>query len=597
MPRKSIHLELPRRIVVLYLLFCMISVVWLAGGIVYVTQATLQSRTESVCLAQLGKATSALEMDYLRNGSANMQSLAQRIQTDARLEYCAVESQEGRYLAHTSEHLVGTASKNPSGQALRWGNVEGVRFADEQLRIVREYRSPLTVGGREIGWLRIAVPETNIWNTIASTAQFAPFTILAPLAMVGVGAVVLRKVVRPMQDLDKQLRQLAVSAAAPETTLRPITERDAVGIGWNRIVDRLQSQRTTSSLSGRLHEMARTHQTGKGYDILQSLSDGIAVTDSDGRISFANSALCALLGITGEPSGLHGSEMSSTLVEHEENAESYDPLLSDSAQRTVVVEIPRKNSSGSRMLRIARHPLRSDEGSTERGHVWSVRDITQQKLAEKMRDQFLDSATHELRTPLANIKAYAETLALSEMLDVDRQKEFCNTINSEATRLARFIDDLLSLSSIEVGSMSINRQTVNAERLFTEVVDKVQPLMDQKKIDFHVNLPEKMSELSVDKEKFIATLVNLLGNAAKYTPAEGRVGLSVRTTDDLLVIDVEDTGVGISAEELPRIFEKFFRSADQRVQEESGTGLGLSLASEVARLHGGELTVTSKLNE
>ena len=110
-----------------------------------------------------------------------------------------------------------------------------------------------------------------------------------------------------------------------------------------------------------------------------------------------------------------------------------------------------------RVVRVARHPICIVGGVHHECHVWIIRDVTQQKLAEEMRDSFVDTATHELRTPLANIKAYAETLALADMIDVEQQKQFLNTINSEATRLARFVDDLLSVSSMEVGSMTLNK--------------------------------------------------------------------------------------------------------------------------------------------
>jgi two-component system phosphate regulon sensor histidine kinase PhoR len=223
--------------------------------------------------------------------------------------------------------------------------------------------------------------------------------------------------------------------------------------------------------------------------------------------------------------------------------------------------------------------------------------MTQQRLAEKMRNQFLDSATHELRTPLANIKAYAETLALSDMLDIENQKEFCNTINTEATRLARFVDDLLSISSMEVGSLALDRQNVDVERLFNEVVDKVRPQMDKKDISFVTVFPEKYPKLALDKDKLTVALVNLLGNAAKYTPNAGQVEFKVQARDSELRVEIEDTGVGIAEDELPRVFDKFFRSANPDVQSENGTGLGLSMAQEVIRLHGGDLTVQSTLGE
>ena len=223
--------------------------------------------------------------------------------------------------------------------------------------------------------------------------------------------------------------------------------------------------------------------------------------------------------------------------------------------------------------------------------------MTQQKLTEKTRDQFIDAATHELRTPLSNIKAYAETLATSKEIAVEEQKEFCNIINSEVTRLARFVDDLLSISSMEAGSIVIERQRTISSRLFEEVIAKVQPLMNRRSIEFDVQLPSKMADLQLDKDKIVAVLVNMLGNAAKYTPKKGRVSLRVKLDESQLQIAVEDTGVGISAEELPKVFDKFFRSSDPRVREETGTGLGLSLAREVIRMHGGDITVESQLDQ
>jgi two-component system phosphate regulon sensor histidine kinase PhoR len=230
-------------------------------------------------------------------------------------------------------------------------------------------------------------------------------------------------------------------------------------------------------------------------------------------------------------------------------------------------------------------------------HVWMIRDVTQQKLAEEMRDQFVDTATHELRTPLANIKAYAETLALADVIDIEQQKQFLNTINSEATRLARFVDDLLSVSSMELGSLSLNKQVTDLTRMLNEVLAKVRPQMTEKGLTFEVAFPEKMPEPELDKDKISAVLVNLLGNAVKYTPEQGTVIFRVNITDKQIELSIEDTGVGIAADELPKVFEKFFRSQDPRVQEQTGTGLGLALAHEVVRLHGGNIEIESEINK
>jgi signal transduction histidine kinase len=121
--------------------------------------------------------------------------------------------------------------------------------------------------------------------------------------------------------------------------------------------------------------------------------------------------------------------------------------------------------------------------------------------------------------------------------------------------------------------------------------------MEEKQIRLDVTLPPKLAKLHVDKDKLAATLVNLLSNATKYTPRGGEVALRTKVSEQALVIEVIDSGYGISADELPKVFDKFFRSADPRVQEESGSGLGLSLAREVARLHGGNLRVNSELDK
>jgi signal transduction histidine kinase len=150
---------------------------------------------------------------------------------------------------------------------------------------------------------------------------------------------------------------------------------------------------------------------------------------------------------------------------------------------------------------------------------------------------------------------------------------------------------------MEVGSLTLNKQVTDFQRLLNEVLTKVRAQMEEKQITFEAVLPEKLPELTIDKDKIATVLVNLLGNAVKYTPAEGRVAFRVSVTGQELEISVEDSGVGIAPEELPRVFEKFFRSEDPRVQEQQGTGLGLALAQEVIRLHGGRITAESELNK
>ena len=168
---------------------------------------------------------------------------------------------------------------------------------------------------------------------------------------------------------------------------------------------------------------------------------------------------------------------------------------------------------------------------------------------------------------------------------------------SEATRLSRFVDQLLDVSQMEAGAAVVSRTETDLERLLHEVVENVQPLVEQKQLTFELHFPAKFPKLRLDKDKFTAALINLLSNAVKYTPEGGTVRLSVEYDDARIDFHVEDSGIGIAAAELPQLCKKFFRSADARVRKITGSGLGLAFAQEVARRHGGQIAVKSEIDK
>jgi signal transduction histidine kinase len=162
--------------------------------------------------------------------------------------------------------------------------------------------------------------------------------------------------------------------------------------------------------------------------------------------------------------------------------------------------------------------------------------------------------------------------------------------------LARFIDDLLNVSQMEAGSITLRIHEIHLDRLLEEIVDHHRPLANDKAQSFEYQPPPKIPRIHGDKDKLAAALTNLLGNAIKYTPDGGRVQLKVEYDASKIYIHVEDTGFGIAPEELSQLGSKFFRSHDDRVQSIQGNGLGLAFTQEVARLHGGNLGIRSQLN-
>lgn len=600
----KLQVRLPRRITAYFLLFGVAALVWLSVGAVYVAHLVTESRSESASLRSLGRAIDRFKLAYLRDKSADFQPLLAEIRSQSGADICAVVAGSGEYLAHSSSGFKGKPATEQGNVTDRWGEIVEVQYTGENGVPIREYQGPLKVGANAIGTMHLGFAQTSLWGYLAAGAHAAPLALIGPACCMAIGAVLVNRLVRPVADIEQQLLQVATSPSVESCDLREVQGVGAAAMGWNRVVQQRSCSNQAETLQQRIRKSLEQGRHSRLEAVLNSVPDGVATTDDEGRLTYTNLPMSVLLDLPDAISGSDGASetehapaMTDQLTKRWQLSES-DPLLSDeNCDRAVVTELTREENGQRRIARVARHPICIVGRGKQECHVWTIRDVTQQKLAEEMRDQFVDTATHELRTPLANIKAYAETLALADVIDIEQQKQFLNTINSEATRLARFVDDLLSVSSMELGSLSLNKQVTDLRRMLSDVLAKIQPQIEEKQLSLEVALPEKMPEPELDKDKIATVLVNLLGNAVKYTPAKGRVIFRVNITDKQIDISVEDTGVGIAEDELEKVFDKFFRSNDPRVQEQTGTGLGLALAQEVVRLHGGRITVESEINK
>ena len=417
--------------------------------------------------------------------------------------------------------------------------------------------------------------------------------VVLPLICIGLGVTMFRSMFRVTGDIDSQIRNLAIAPDAHQ--LNPIYRPDSLALGWNLLIEKIGEQAVSESLESRISKSMGEMQGQKHQLVFDCFPDGLVLTDSEGLIIQSNRVFPVLLYLENDFDFIGQSLASLLKISQLENG---DEILQKTEQQiaSLVFEIKPIGSKSESILRVARQKLINNDGSEE-CFLWSFRDVTQAKLAEEMRNQFVFTATHELRTPLTNIKAYAETLALDEQIELEDQKKFCNIINSEVTRLGRFVDELLNVSQMEAGALALTLQETNLERLFNEVIEHNKPQMDKKQIHFTSIIPAKLPEIPLDKDKITASLVNLLGNAIKYTPVGGHVSFNVLQQGKSIVIEIEDDGYGISKEEASQVFDKFFRSADKRVRSIEGSGLGLAFAKEAIRLHGGQLDLLSELNK
>jgi two-component system, OmpR family, phosphate regulon sensor histidine kinase PhoR len=222
--------------------------------------------------------------------------------------------------------------------------------------------------------------------------------------------------------------------------------------------------------------------------------------------------------------------------------------------------------------------------------------VTREKEIAQMKTDFVSNVSHELRTPLSSIKAYVEMLIDGEAQDEKTRREFYETISSESERLSRLIDNILNISRIESGVVRVVREPVNLTEVVRHVLDVLAPQARMKNIRLADRLVPVTHQVEADKDMIYQAVLNLVGNALKYTPEGGTVSVSTDVDErrGLAVFEVTDTGVGISPADLPHIFDKFYR-VQSHTKMAKGTGLGLTLVKHIIEtVHEGKLVVASE---
>jgi two-component system, OmpR family, phosphate regulon sensor histidine kinase PhoR len=231
------------------------------------------------------------------------------------------------------------------------------------------------------------------------------------------------------------------------------------------------------------------------------------------------------------------------------------------------------------------------------GIVAVLHDVTKEKEIAKMKSEFVSNVSHELKAPLASIKAYVEMLLDGEVRDAAQTQEFFRTIAAETDRLNRLIENILNLSRLESGLVPVNKADLAVTEILREVADVITPQAAQKNICIEADLAPVFFRVHGDRDMLYQAILNVVSNAVKYTPENGKVRISTYLDDGAVVVEVADSGYGIPEAELQRIFEKFYRT---RLSGKAapGTGLGLALVKHVVEtVHGGRIDVQSQVGQ
>ncbi len=404
----------------------------------------------------------------------------------------------------------------------------------------------------------------------------------------------LRGVFRIVERIESRRDRIERDLAA----LRITDSVDTISTSWNQLIDSAQGWLEA------VHRSAAQEEVTRGLlrvgatslaEALHALPDGIVVILQEGKIDYLNAAARRWF-------GWNRDERPTVSLNDIPSALTGAPLLDVVRQalrpdggfelRNELVDIRDETGACGSSLRVQVVPL--DRSHREGACIVHIRDVSQQIRADKAREEFVTQVTHELRTPLTNIRAYAETLASGLFDDPKVITDCYNVITKETRRLSRLIEDMLSVSQLEVGAIEVRLDQVDLRSMLSEAVRDVRGLADEKNIDLQLLLPAKAEQIRADRDKLAVVINNLLGNAIKYTPKEGNVVVGCQFGGNSVVITVKDNGIGIAPADHVRIFEKFHRVNDPAVLAESGTGIGLYTAREIVRRHGGEIEIMSE---
>ncbi len=334
-------------------------------------------------------------------------------------------------------------------------------------------------------------------------------------------------------------------------------------------------------------------ERNKLREILFSISEIVIAVDQEGRILLMNPQAEKELGISLEE--VIGQPISQLPI-HKQLLTSLQQALS--SKEPVRIEIPNPftgSNQDGRVFSVTLNPVRLHSDGLP-GAIISLHDISQEKELERMKADFYSMITHDLRSPAMAITGFVDLLIQETAGPLNEaQKEMMDIIRRSIRKLLDLINDFLDYSAIDAGFLRLQPAETDVSQVIREAVREIQPLAHQRQHTLEVQVPDEPAIAWVDGERVGQVVTNLLSNAIKYTPQGGRITVRLRTQPDSLVIEVSDNGIGIPAGQIPLLFSKYTRVANEHTRCIQGTGLGLLIVKEIVKAHGGDVEVESEV--
>jgi two-component system phosphate regulon sensor histidine kinase PhoR len=430
---------------------------------------------------------------------------------------------------------------------------------------------PVEAGGQVMGIVRVALPLTRIETSVARLRCTIAVASLLTALLAGLLALLIAgQLARPLRDLIRLAERVARGDLDGRIHLSSQDEVGRLTDAFNRMATEIQTQME-----------ALADQRNALTAVLTHMADGVVITDGKGRVRLVNPAAAQMLGFSQDT--VIGKSFVAVARDHQVVEVWHRCQESDEEQSEAVEMVGR-----GPFLRVVATPLR---GTPQDGCLVLLQDLTQIRRLETVRRDFISNISHELRTPLASLKALVDTLHDGALDDPPAAHRFLQRMETEVDALTQMVQELLELSRIESGQVPLRLKPTPVADVVLPPVERLRPQAERAGLRLTVDLPPNLPPLLADVERVQQVVTNLVHNSIKFTPSGGQVTLSAEPAGNEVIVSVRDTGVGIPADDLPRIFERFYK-ADQ-ARSGGGTGLGLAIAKHIVLAHGGRVWAES----
>ena len=372
--------------------------------------------------------------------------------------------------------------------------------------------------------------------------------------------------------------------------------KDLIAGDYSQVLD-MQGNTEITNITNNLNDLSEVirltqenleQESKRLHSILSYMTDGVLATNRRGQITMINDMAKRQLGVVSDEA------LNQNILELLKIEDEYE--LRDLITQSPELMIYSQNVNGEYISLRVRFALIRRESGFISGLVAVLHDTTEQEKEERERRLFVSNVSHELRTPLTSVKSYLEALdegALYEPVAPD----FIKVSLDETNRMMRMVTDLLHLSRIDNATSHLDVELINFTAFITFILnrfDKIRAQDEEKKYELVRDYPITSVWIEIDTDKMTQVIDNILNNAIKYSPDGGKITVSMKTTDDQMILSISDQGLGIPKEDLPKIFDRFYRVDKARSRAQGGTGLGLAIAKEIIKQHNGFIWAKSE---